>query len=146
MWSTRVALALPPVVPGDKPGYEVSPVLSEAPTTNLSLRSGTLVPVIAWSSDVNAIEPSQSWYSSGIFADEPPQATIVPTGSKEALPAVLLVSYQISPSQIEDPVGSVVWTYFAPKALLLLGILICLVPVAGSVTVIGSVQGAVLPV
>ena len=104
-----------------------------------------MVPVIAWSSGVNATEPSQSWYSTGIFADGPPQATIVPTGSKETLPTVLLVSYQISPSQT-DPVGSEFWTYFAPKALLLPGMLICWVPVACSVTVIGSVQEVLLPV
>ena len=37
-----VSVAEPPVAPGETPGYVVSPVLLDAPTTNLSLKSGKL--------------------------------------------------------------------------------------------------------
>ena len=37
-----MSVAEPPVAPGETPGYVVSPVLLDAPTTNLSLKSGRL--------------------------------------------------------------------------------------------------------
>ena len=37
-----VSVAEPPVAPGETPGYVVSPVLFDAPSINLSLKSGIL--------------------------------------------------------------------------------------------------------
>ena len=74
-----VPLAEPPVAPGETPGYVVSPVLLDAPTTNLFLKSGKL----------NVDDPF-------------PTPCVVPTTVKRAAYVVLLTA---DPSHKKYPVG-----------------------------------------
>ena len=77
-----------------KPGYEVSPVVSEAPTINLSLGSGTLAPVIACSSMVCAAAPSHNYILMNGRRCNLHQATIVPTGLDDPPPPPPLTADQ----------------------------------------------------